>query len=168
MNKPLVLLPLLFIALNVFSQENYIKLPNAKTKSPTYILNKNIIGNQYLVENLGDSKEEVLDKVNEISVLKYKPDRENSDFYNLTSQGLILVELKKSVPSKTQSELNDFFGMDAQSDIYIDGYLLESKKYKIAIEGITEIEIVEPDTLNGLGNSVLNIWTLTKKERYQE
>ena len=168
MHKFITLILVLFISLNVFSQDEYFKLPQAKTKKPCLIFNKNIIGNEYLINALGTSENEVKEKVKEVYVLKDKQNRDKSDYYNLTEHGLVFLDFKESPESKTQSELNEFFGLDRKGEIYIDGYLLESKKYRIALPGITEIEIVEPDKENGLKNKVLNIWTLAKSERYTE
>lgn len=154
--------------LSVFSQDEYMKLPQARTQNPTYIYDEKVIGNKYFFESLGSSKEEILEKVNEISVLKTKSNRKLFDFHNLTEHGVLFVDLKENIIGKTQSELNKFFGIDEQNEIYIDGYLLENKKYNIVLTGITEIEIVEPDNVNGLKTRVLNIWTLAKAERYME
>jgi len=121
-----------------------------------------------LIQSLGTSKEEVKEKVDEISILKDKGNRESNGFYNLTEYGIVFVDLKEIPASKTQSELKDFFGIDKQTKIYIDGYLLENKKYRIALTGITEIEVIEPDSANGLKSKALNIWTLAKDERYRE
>ena len=159
---------ILFVSLNVFCQDEYFKLPNAKTQKPVYIFNKNIIGNQFLIRSLGSSEKEAKEMVKEISVLKIKGNRKENDYYNLTDYGLVYLDIKESPESKTQSELNKFFGFDENGKIFIDGYLLESKKYRIALTGITEIEIVEPDSVNRLKNKALNIWTLPKNERYSE
>ena len=166
MYKFITFLFILFGPLNIFSQEDYVKLPQAKTQNPSFIFNKNVIGNEYLIKRLGTSEQEVKDKIKEVSVLKDKQNRKLNDYYNLTEQGILFVDLKKSLISKTQSELKEFFGIDKQSEIYVDGYLLESKKYRIALTAIVEIEIVEPDTTNGLKSRALNIWTLAKNERY--
>ena len=168
MNKILALLITLLVTLNVFSQDNYLKLPQAKTQNPTYIFNKNSIGNESLLKNIGKTKQEISDTIEEISVLKDKPNRENSDYFNLTEYGIVLVALKDDIICKTQEELIEFFKLPKQTDLYIDGYLLENKNYKIALTAIKEIEIVEPNTENGLKSSVLNIWTLVKNERYSD
>ena len=146
MHKFITYLLISFISLSVFSQDKYFKLPQAKTQKPTYIFNKKIIGSELLMKRLGSSKEEILKKVNKISVIKDKQSREFSDYYNLIGQGVLFVDLKEKPISKSQSELNDFFGLNKQNEIYIDGYLLESKKYRISLIGVTEIEIVEPIT----------------------
>ena len=168
MHKLISFFLILFVSFHVFSQDGYFKLPNAKTQKPTYIFNKKIIGNEFLIKSLGTSEKEAKDKVNELSVLKIKGNRKDNDYYNLTDYGLVFLDLKEIPESKTQLELKEFFGLAEENEIYIDGYLLEGKKYRIALSGVTEIEIVEPDTANGLENRVLNIWTITKHERYRE
>ncbi|WP_158850284.1 hypothetical protein [Algibacter sp. L1A34] len=168
MRKILILILMLLVSINIFSQEDYIKLPQAKTQKPSFIFNQNIIGNEYLIKSLGTSEDEIKSKINEMSILKEVPNKELIDYYNLTEQGILFVDLKKIPESKNQSELNQFFGLKKKGKIYIDGYLLESEKYNIALICITEIEIVEPDSANGLKSRVLNIWTLPKNERYQE
>ena len=168
MPKSIIIILSLLMCINLFSQNDYVSIKGAKTQKPSYIFNKNIIGNQNLMNSLGSSKEELLKVVNDVSVLKDKQNRNLNDYYNLTEYGLIFVDLKDDIKSKTQSELNDFFELDNQADIYVDGYLIESKKYRIALTGIIEIEIIEPNTENGLKNKSLNIWTLTKNERYTE
>jgi len=48
----------------------------------------------------------------------------------------------------------------------VDGYLVESKKYEIALVSIIEIELIEPSPDNNLEKRALNIWTLNKNGRY--
>lgn len=168
MHKFITSLLVLFVSINAFSQDDYVKLPNAKTQKPCLIVNKKIIGNDNLMKGLATTEREVKEKVNGIWVLKGKGNRKENDYYNLTDYGLVFLDLKESPESKTQKELKEFFGLDKKGKIYIDGYLLESKKYSIALIGVTEIEIVEPDTANGLESRALNIWTLPRNERYRE
>ncbi|WP_143569709.1 hypothetical protein [Tenacibaculum agarivorans] len=68
---------------------------------------------------------------------------------------------------KTQAELNTFFGLEKTSDIYVDGYLVDSKAYKISLAGISDIELIYPNTENKLSSTVLNIWTLPLEKRYR-
>ena len=168
MRKFIILLLILFVSPNLFSQDDYVKLLQAKTQNPCYIINKNVIGNEYLIKSLATSEEELKEKIDEMYVLINKGDRESNRYYNLTEHGILLVDLKVSIASKTQSELKKFFGLGEHNEMYIDGYLLENKNYRIALTGITEIEIIEPDNANGLKNKALNIWTLSKNERYCE
>jgi biopolymer transport protein ExbD len=69
MHKFLIVIAILFVSSSLFSQEDYVKLPQAKTKNPSYLFNINIIGNEYLIKSLGTSKEEVKEKVKETSGL---------------------------------------------------------------------------------------------------
>lgn len=166
MNTFITALFILFVTVNVFYQEEYVKLPNAKTHNPSFIVNKNIIESDLLLKRLGSSEEEIQEKMNEISVLKEKQDSTHNGHYNLTAQGILFVDLNETSICKTQSKLNVFFGLDQQNEMYVDGYLLESKNYLIALSAITELEIVQLNTDNGLKNKVLNVWTLAKSERY--
>lgn len=157
---------ILFMSSNLFSQENYTKLPLAKTQNPSYVFNKNIIGSEILLNSLVLSEKGLKKLVKEISILKDKPEKGRDDYYNLSQHGLIFVELNKKLICKTQSELNNFFGITRQNEIYVDGYLVESKKYEIALMSIIEIELIEPSTNNRLKRRTLNVWTLNKNERY--
>ncbi|MGY3794642.1 hypothetical protein [Aquimarina sp. 433] len=159
---------LVISSLQLYSQNDYIKLDNAKTQKPTYIFNKKIIGNEYLFFTLGVSDEEIKKQIKDISILKDKRNRRSYDDYNLTEHGLLMVDLSTKISSKTQTELNDFFGLAKGNNIYIDGYLLENKKYSVAISSIYEIEIIRTTNTNRKEDKFLNIWTLPKNERYRK
>lgn len=147
-----------FFFSNIYSQGSYVKLPKIESNCPTFIIEKDIIANESVIET---SKELIA----EISVLKDKPNRKEHKFFNLTANGIIFVNLKKETTFKTQSELNEFFGIEKNNEVYINGYLIENSDYKIATEYITEIELVEPDSDNKLERKAINVWTLTKEQR---
>lgn len=147
-----------FFFTNVYSQDTYVKLPFTKSNCPTIIIQKDIIANESAIRT---TKELIA----EISILKDKPNRKEHKFFNLTENGIIFVNLKRKIAFKTQSELNNFFGIKKNNGIYINGYLIENSDYKIATECIMEIELVEPDTENKLENKAINVWTLTKEKR---
>ena len=157
---------ILFTISNLFAQENYTKLPSAKTQSPTFIFNEYIIGSEALLNSLVTSEKELKNVVKELSVLKGKPEKGRDDYYNLSEFGILFEDLKKKITSKSQSEINRFFGINPQNEIYVDGYLVEYKEYKIALASIIEIEFIEPEPSSKLEKRVLNIWTLNKNERY--
>tara|TARA_R110002126_G_scaffold291083_1_gene450365 strand:- start:1750 stop:2187 length:438 start_codon:yes stop_codon:yes gene_type:complete len=138
-----------------------VKLPTTNNNCPTIIIEKDIIGNESAI---GTTKE----LITELSVLKDKPNRKEHKFFNLTENGIIFVSLKKETTFKTQSELNEFFGIEKNNGIYVNGYLIENSDYKIATECIMEIELVEPDTENKLENKAINVWTLTKEKRIND
>lgn len=109
MKKITSFLFVLLVSINVFSQDAYIKLPQAKTKNLSYIFNKNVIGNESIFKSLGNTEQEVKDKVEQLSVLIDKPNRETADYYNQTELGILFIDLKEKLTSKTQWELNEFF-----------------------------------------------------------
>ncbi|SHM83606.1 hypothetical protein [Polaribacter sp. KT 15] len=144
--------------MNIYCQDTYLKLPNVKNTCPIIIIGKDIIGNKSAIESTKEFTAE-------ISVLKDKPNRKKHDFFNLTENGIIFAKLEKKTDFKTQSELNEFFGIKKDNEIYVNGYLIENSKYKIATECIMDIELVEPDSENKLKNKAINVWTITKEQR---
>ena len=63
------------------------------------------------------------------------------------SNGIIQATLNVDLEVKTQAELNSFFGLDADNDIYVNGYLIEDKEKTISTSSIKEIEVREADGL---------------------
>ena len=147
-----------FFLLNSYAQDSYVKLPMAGSNCPTVIIEKDIIANESVIEI---AKELIA----EISILKDKPNRKKHKFFNLTANGIYFVSLKKKTPFKTQSELNEFFGIEKNNGIFVNGYLIEHSDYKIATGSIIEIELVEPDSENKLDRKTINVWTLTQEQR---
>lgn len=121
------------------------------------LVDDTIIANNHIIT----SKE----NITEVRVLKGKPTRATHDFYNLSENGIALVTLKKKILSKTQAELNTFFGLNAKNSVYVNGYLIESAKYKFATESMVEVELLTPTAENRLKHKAINIWTLTQDER---
>ncbi len=158
MNRIITTIIFAFIFSNIYSQDRYVKLPKTKSNCPTFIIEKDIIANKNII---GTTKEFIA----QVSVLKDKPNRKEHKFFNLTENGIIFVSLKKETAFKTQSELNEFFGIEKNNGVYVNGYLIENSDYKIATECILEIELVEPDSENKLERKVINVWTLTKEQR---
>ena len=161
MKKSLIILLFTFFISNIYSQESYKTLPFAKNNYPIIIIEKDIIANEAFIEA---NKKTII----EMSVLKDKPNRKEHKFYNLSKNGIVFVSLNKKIAFKRQSELNKFFGINKNNNVYINGYLLESSDYKIATQSILEIELVEPNSENKLEKAVINIWTLTKEERTKD
>ena len=121
------------------------------------LVDDTIIANNHIIA----SKEDVT----EVRVLKDKPTRATHDFYNLSENGIASVTLKKKIASKTQAELNTFFNLNANNSVYVNGYLIESAKYKFATESMVKVELLTPTAENKLEQKVINIWTLTQDER---
>lgn len=158
--KKRLLISLIFIlfVFKINAQESYIKLPNTKSSCSTIVVNDNIISNESFIK-----KNEKL--ITQMSVMKDKPNRKNHKFYNLSENGIVLVELDKKIKTKSQCDLNKFFGINKRNKVYVNGYLLENSDYEIAIESIVEIELVIPNSTNKLEDKSINIWTVSKEER---
>jgi hypothetical protein len=158
MKNTLTTLLFILLHLNSYSQDSFIKLPQViKINCPILLVDDTIIANNHIIA----SKEDIV----ELRVLKGKPTRATHDFYNLSENGIASVTLKKKIASKTQAELNTFFGLNANNSVYVNGYLIESAKYKFATESIVEVELLTPTAENKLEQKVINIWTLTQDER---
>ena len=158
MNKLILFAFLVLLVSNSYAQDNYVKLPLTKGNCPIIIVEKNIIAS----ESLLITKKEL---ITQTSILKDKPNRKEHKFFNLSENGIFFIKLKQKIAFRTQSELNKFFGLDRNNKVYINGYLIENRNYKIATESINEIELVKPDSTNNLDKGVINIWTLTKEKR---
>lgn len=158
MNRIIFTLLFTLFFTKVYSQDAYVKLATTKNNCPTIIIDKDIIGNEIAI---GTTKELIA----ELSFLKDKPNRKEHIFFNLTENGIIFVSLNRETAFKTQSELNEFFGIEKNNEIYVNGYLIENSDYKIATECIMEIELVGPNSENKLQRKVINVWTLTKEQR---
>lgn len=99
---------------------------------------------------MATSEKELKKVVKEVSVLKGKPKKGQDDYYNLSEYGILFVDLKKKIASKSQVELNRFFGLNPKNEIYVNACLVESKKYEIALASIIEIEFLDPELNNKL------------------
>ncbi|WP_282113154.1 hypothetical protein [Maribacter stanieri] len=158
MKTTLTTILFILLHLNSYSQDSFIQLPQAaKINCPMLLVNDTIIANNHIIA----SKEDIT----EVRVLKDKPTRATHDFYNLSENGIASVTLKKKIASKTQAEINTFFGLNANNSIYVNGYLIESAKYKFATESIVEVELLTPTAENKMEQKFINIWTLTQDER---
>jgi len=111
-----------FFLSNSYAQDSYVKLPVSGSNCPTVIIEKDIISNERVIEL---AKELIA----EISILKDKPNRKEHKFFNLTANGIYFVSLKKKTPFKTQSELNEFFGIGKNNGVFVNGYLIEHSDY---------------------------------------
>ena len=97
------------------------------------------------------------DKVLELNIFK---ERKLGSTYlfieNEKSVGIITANINHEFKLKSQKELNVFFGLNEENDIYVNGYLLENKNQKISSESIVGIELIKADNFR-LKKSVLNI-----------
>ena len=103
------------------------------------ILNDEIIGSLDLLESIPN---------NQIEVIKVQKDKrlssENNLFFDNEKGGIMLAKTDFDLKTKAQEELNEFFGLNPDTEIFVNGFLLEDKNYRIATRSISKIEIMEP------------------------
>ena len=149
---------------SMFAQ-SFEKLLYAKRDRPTVLMNKIIIANFELIENIPNSK------VISMEVMKSPQkthDQYANNYPNLSQYGLILVEMTYiKLETKTQHEIREFLGADLKTKIYVDGFLLMNDTYIIATSSINEIEIISPNEQDLNEDKVINVWTLPKETRLE-
>lgn len=141
MNKYAVLLFVL-LCHSGFSQTgtNTYLQPNKLT--PVVIFNDTIIGNLANLKKL--QKIDIL----ELLILKSEKLSDTYLFFNKEPKtSIVKVTTNKTFTIKTQKELNNFFGLPENNPIYLHGFLLENKDYKIINQCITSIEFVKTNML---------------------
>ena len=134
-----------------YSQKKYNKLPKTNNSSLIVIINDSIISSESFISNHKETIEKMY-------VMKEKPNRKEHKFYNLSENGIVLVDMNKKVKTISQQELNSFFKINPLNEIYVNGYLIEHRDYEIATESIVKIEFIQPNTKNDLKNKTINIW----------
>ena len=136
---------------STYAQNQNSKISIMKAENPILIINDTIIGSIDLLNKISS------DKVLELNIFK---ERKLGSTYlfieNEKSAGIITANINHEFKLKSQKELNVFFGLNEENDIYVNGYLLENKNQKISSESIVGIELIKADNFR-LKKSVLNI-----------
>lgn len=136
---------------SVYGQHHQVQMRILKAESPVLIINDSIIGSASLLNNLPSNK------VSEINIFK---DENLSATYlfreNQKNSGIITAKVNDQIKTKSQKELNAFFGLEEQNDVYVNGYLIDDKNKTISAESIVAIELIKADNFR-LKKPVLNI-----------
>jgi len=142
---------ILSMGFSTYAQNQNSKISIMKAENPILIINDTIIGSIDLLNKISS------DKVLELNIFK---ERKLGSTYlfieNEKSAGIITANINHEFKLKSQKELNVFFGLNKENDIYVNGYLLENKNQKISSESIVGIELIKADNFR-LKKSVLNI-----------
>ena len=146
-----LLLIFLIVGLSLNAQNIQKRVYVRDNQSMVLILNDEIIGSIDLLQSIPSNQIQDLNIDQEEKLSSKK-----NLFYNNDKGGIMLAKTDFDFETKTQAELNKFFGLNADTDLYVNGFLLENKNYQIASNSITKIEIIEPDNLF-LEKRVLNI-----------
>jgi hypothetical protein len=126
-----------------------------KHSNPLYIANGIVIRGQQLDTTLLEN----------ISVLKC-PDA----FYKFNYAGVngaILIQTKQEFKTVTPISIRDKKGIEGKVIFALNGYYLTDTTLLISNKAIKEIEILSTKSVDNINSNqtLINIWTLTKKER---
>lgn len=139
----------LFSTFSVVGQhDRHVKI--ITSEAPLMLINDSVIGSFQLLKSISK------DKILELNIAESKSLGSKKLFLEKDDKKLLTAQISKEFVRKTQKELNNFFGLEASNDIYVNGYLLENKSLLISVESMKKIEVIPADDLF-LKKDVLNI-----------
>ena len=151
MKSILTIFLILTIGISSYAQNQKSEISIMKTEKPILIVNDTIIGSADLLNKISP------EKVLELNIFK---ERKLSNTYlfieNGKNVGIVKANINDEFKFKSQKELNIFFGLNEENDIYVNGYLIENKNQNILFESIVGIELIKADNFR-VKKSVLNI-----------
>ncbi|WP_115461317.1 hypothetical protein [Winogradskyella aurantiaca] len=151
MKSILTLLLILTIGFSTDAQNQNRKKSMLKTGRPILIINDTVIASAEMLNKISSNK------ISELNIFKdQKLGTTNLFIERGKNTGIIKITVNQEIEIKTQRELNDFFGLAENNDIYVNGYLIENKNQNISSESIVEIELIKADDFR-LKKPVLNI-----------
>jgi len=141
----------LTIGLSTNAQNQNNKFYAVNSENPILIINDTIIANIDLLNKV--PSENILN----LNIFKESKLSETNLFIDKKqNEGIIKADIPYNFESKTQKELNEFFGLNEENDIYVNGYLIENKGQDVSTESIQKIELINADNIR-LKKPALNI-----------
>ena len=139
----------------IANQISFNSISGTKHSNPLYIANDIVVRGQELDTTLLEN----------ISVLKC-PDAFYR-FYYAGINGAIVIKTKQEFKTVTPILIRDKKSIKGEIIYALNGYYLTDSTLKISTKAIKEIEFFITKKSRGMNPSptVINIWTLTKKER---
>jgi hypothetical protein len=151
MKSILTILLILTIGISSYAQNQNSEISIMKTEKPILIINDTIIGSVDLLNKISS------DKVMELNIFKERKLGKTYLFIeNEKNAGIIKANINHEFKIKSQKELNSFFGLSEENDIYVNGYLIENKNQNISSESIVGIKLIKADNFR-VKKPVLNI-----------
>lgn len=151
MKSILTIFLIILLGTSTFAQNQNSRKSIMKAEKPILIINDSIIGSIDLLNKISS------DKIEEMNVFKERKLSSNCLFIeNEKSAGIIIANINHEFKLKSQKELNLFFGLNEENNIYVNGYLIENKNQNISSESIVGIELIKADNFR-LKKPVLNI-----------
>jgi len=151
MKSILTILLILAMGISSYAQNQNSEISIMKTEKPILIINDTIIGSVDLLNKISS------DKVMELNIFKERKLGKTYLFIeNEKNAGIIKANINHEFKIKSQKELNSFFGLSEENDIYINGYLIENKNQNISSESMVGIKLIKADNFR-VKKPVLNI-----------
>ena len=151
MKSILTIFLILTIGISSYAQNQNSEIRIMKTEKPILIINETIIGSVDLLNKISS------EKVLELNIFKERKLGKTYLFIeNEKNVGIIKANINHEFKIKSQKELNRFFELNEENDIYVNGYLIENKNQNISSESIVGIELIKADNFR-VKKSVLNI-----------
>jgi len=148
--KKLLFLIICFLGtLAVNAQVKHVKVVR-DTETPVFMINNQIIAGSSILKSIPE------ENFSEMQFFKDKAIGSKVLFIDQQNPGIVTLEIQKEFETKSQSEINKFFGLDSETDMYINGYLIEDKDLRLYSSSIAKVEVLEKDYLR-LESKVLNI-----------
>ncbi len=139
------------MGISSYAQNQNSEISIMKTEKPILIINDTIIGSVDLLNKISS------DKVMELNIFKERKLGKTYLFIeNEKNAGIIKANINHEFKIKSQKELNSFFGLSEENDIYVNGYLIENKNQNISSESIVGIKLIKADNFR-VKKPVLNI-----------
>ena len=147
----LTILLILAMGISSYAQNQNSEISIMKTEKPILIINDTIIGSVDLLNKISS------DKVMELNIFKERKLGKTYLFIeNEKNAGIIKANINHEFKIKSQKELNSFFGLNEENDIYVNGYLIENKNQNISSESMVGIKLIKADNFR-VKKPVLNI-----------
>ena len=151
MKSILISFILLTFGLSIHAQNQNNKLHIINAEKPILIINDTIIASIDILNKIPS------ENISKLDIFKEMKLSSTHLFFNKKQhKGIIKAVINYEFKSKSQKELNRFFGLNEANDIYINGYLIEDKNQTVLVESIIGIEFIKADDFR-LKKSVLNI-----------
>ena len=105
---------ILILGFSTYAQNQNSRMSIMKAEKPILIINDTIIGSIDLLNKISS------DKVVELNVFKErKLGSTNLFIENEKNAGIIVANINHEFKLKSQKELNDFFGLNENNDVYV-------------------------------------------------
>jgi hypothetical protein len=135
----------------------YRHLPEAKQRTPMYVINNHIIGSGLNINP------------NDIEAINVFKGAENipPQFRNLSKDGILFINLKKGIEIKTRSfkEIKDWLDIKEDLRFAVDGFYVDDMNLAVAVSSICQLEVIKKQQQNKSVPDVINIWTLEPGSR---